>query len=130
MATEQADRSISHWSEIVEPFLTPAAASRERRSTTVSVPFKMSAAPVAAGNGLGRGHNVKGLSGFLFLLAISMVANALTGKWAFDRTQEGGKWVALDLLIAAGFLLGSIVLWNVAKRRELRKLVREQGLDR
>lgn len=89
----------------------------------------MSAAPVAAGNGLEEGH-VKGLSGFLFLLAISMVANALTGKWAFDRTQEGGKWVALDLLIAAGFLLGSIVLWNVAKRRELRKLVREQGLAR
>lgn len=70
---------------------------------------------------------MKFLSGLSLLLAISMVVNAITGKWAFDRTQGGAAWVMLDLLIALGFLVASAVLWNVAKRREFARLVREHG---
>lgn len=66
---------------------------------------------------------MKGLSAFLFLLAISMVANAVTGKWAFDRSQGGAGWVVLDLAIAAGLFLGSMFFWNLAQRRE-RRIVR------
>lgn len=68
---------------------------------------------------------MKGLAGFLLLLAIGMALNAFDGKWAFDRTQSGGKWVALDLLIAGGFLLGAIVCWNAARRRELNRYLRD-----
>lgn len=62
---------------------------------------------------------MKGLSAFLVLLGVSMVANAISGKWAFDRSKEGGDWVALDLLIAAGFFMGSVILWKAAERRYL-----------
>jgi hypothetical protein len=63
------------------------------------------------------------------LLAISMVLNAISNQWAFNFSKHGGKWVALDLVIAAGFLLASLILWNMAKRRELRELVAQRGHD-
>lgn len=44
MATEQADRSLSRWSEIVEPFLTPAEISRLPEEQLFAVP---------TGNGFG-----------------------------------------------------------------------------
>jgi len=63
----------------------------------------------------------------LFLGAISFVLNAIYGQWAFNFSEKGGKWVALDLLLAGACLLGSLILWNVAKRRELRELIRQHG---
>jgi hypothetical protein len=70
---------------------------------------------------------MKALSAFLFLLGISMVFNAISNQWAFNFSDKGGKWVALDLVIAAAFFLGSLILWNVVKRRELRQLIAEHG---
>lgn len=68
---------------------------------------------------------MKGFAGFLFILAIGMVLNAVEGKWAFDRAQSGSIWVVLDLAIAAAFLIGSYLLWSTAKYRELVRYVDE-----
>jgi hypothetical protein len=73
-----------------------------------------------------RGGELKALAGFLFLFAVGMVLNAIDGKWAFDRTQEGGKWVALDLLIAGGVFVGGLILWNVGRQRQLRRVYRDE----
>lgn len=70
---------------------------------------------------------MKGLSGLLFLGAISFVLNAISNQWAFNFSEHGGKWIALDLVLAGACLLGSLILWNVAKRRELRELIRQHG---
>lgn len=68
---------------------------------------------------------MKGLSAFLFLLGISMVANAISGKWAFDRSKEDAQWVALDLAIGAAFFVVSLVVWRAAVRRQLEREYRD-----
>ena len=70
---------------------------------------------------------MKGLSAFALLLAVSFVFNAIDDQWAFKFSDKGGKWVALDLVLAGACLLASLLLWNAAKRRELRELIRQHG---
>ncbi len=52
------------------------------------------------------------LPGFLGLLAISMFLNAITGKWAFDRSVSGGLYVVLDVVIGAALAVASYVTWR------------------
>lgn|GEM_PF-5958107 len=61
---------------------------------------------------------MKGLAGLLFIFAIGMIANAIAGRWAFNFSDRGGSWVVLDLLVAAGCVLGARSLW---RREELKR---------
>ena len=70
---------------------------------------------------------MKGLSALVLLFALSFVLNAAYNQWAFNFSEHGGKWIALDLVLAGACLLASFILWNVAKRRELRELIRQHG---
>jgi len=54
----------------------------------------------------------------LFIFAIGMIANAIAGRWAFNFSDRGGSWVVLDLLVAAGCVLGARSLW---RREELKR---------
>ena len=74
---------------------------------------------------------MKTAAGFSFVLAIAMVLNAIDGKWAFVRSHHGSQWVVLDLVIAAGFVVASYLLWRTARRREYeRYAVLAEQLDR
>ena len=62
---------------------------------------------------------MKGLSVFLFLLGISMFANAIAGQWALDFSKTSGGYIALDVLIGLGFWAASWVVWHVHATRSL-----------
>jgi len=64
---------------------------------------------------------VKSAAGFSFVFAIAMVLNAIQGKWAFVRSETGGKWVVLDLVIAVVLVVVAWMLWRSAKRNALRE---------
>ena len=55
---------------------------------------------------------MKGLSGLLFLLGVSVTANGLTEESIVPHAT-----------IALGCFLGSLLLWKVARRRDRSKLV-------
>lgn len=70
---------------------------------------------------------MKGLSSLLFVLGIAMVVNAIGGEWAFDFSQKGGTWVAVDLLVAGGCFLGWKLSRDYATQREAQRLMHEDG---
>lgn len=62
---------------------------------------------------------MKVFSGFMFLFALSMFANAISNRWAFVPTETGTKWVILDIVIGLLFAALSYFTWAAATRREL-----------
>ena len=62
---------------------------------------------------------MKFVAGLLGLCGVGMVLNALSNQWAFNQHLEGGKYVALDLVVAVGLFVASFLLWQWNKRREI-----------
>jgi hypothetical protein len=62
---------------------------------------------------------MKGFSVLLFILGISMFANAIAGQWALDFSKTSGGYIALDVVIGAGFWILSWVVWRVHVTRSL-----------
>lgn len=59
---------------------------------------------------------MKVFSVFLCLFAVSMLADAATGRWAFDLSVSGPGWVILDIVIAAACAVAAYGLWRRANR--------------
>jgi hypothetical protein len=62
---------------------------------------------------------MKGFSVLLFILGISMFANAIAGQWALDFSKTSGGYIALDIVIGVAFWAFSWVVWHVHVMRSL-----------
>lgn len=74
---------------------------------------------------------MKGFSVFLVMCAISLIANAIEGRWAFAHGMRGTAWVVLAVVFAAVLLLAARIAWVSARQNELRRLAqfaRDRGL--
>ncbi|MGB1582464.1 MAG: hypothetical protein ACPHCI_01610 [Solirubrobacterales bacterium] len=73
---------------------------------------------------------MKAFSGFMALFALSMLANAALGRWAFVPTETGTKWVILDIVIAILFAAVSYFAYVSAERAEFMRSIGTQEILR
>jgi hypothetical protein len=72
---------------------------------------------------------VKTFSGFMFLFALGMLANAFSNRWAFDPVKTGTTWVALDVLIAFVLAAVSYFAYVASERAELARSIGMHRLE-